>query len=304
MSEMIARAALRAWGYEDTVPLTLLSDANNAIYRADLPNVPAILRVHRPQNKTRVWIEAELRLLIHLNTAALHVPRPLADVIEVETRTCTLLSYLEGKIKPVPDWYALLANHGGILLGKIHQAAQTFTLQPEIDRPRLDAETLFSQSTQYALDSEGQVLLEPYADIFSRVQDNTAAALKGLEALGILPQVIHGDYKPDNLLWANLVPSAVDFDDCAWGNPAYDMATLWLFLRSHSRYAQLKVYAARAWCAALKIDDSPALMAHIETLVTARIALSCRWVAGNRNHPNFIGRAAEVIRERLMTLAV
>lgn len=302
MSESIARAALAAWGYTEHTQLTLLSDANNQVYRADVPDAPVIVRVHRAHQKSRQWIEAELRLLDHLGAAGLNVPRPLAGLSEVESRLCTLLSWVEGNTKPVDDWYALLANHAGRLLGNIHRAAQTFACTPDIDRPRLDTETLFSQSTQYALDAEGEALLAPYADIFARVQALATAAFDGLAGIGLGLQVIHGDYRPANVLWVRLVPAIVDFDDCAWGTPAYDMATLWLFLRPHPRYAQLKLYAVRAWCVAFGMDDSPALLQHIESLVTARVALSCRWVAGNRHHPTFEGRATEVIRERLLGL--
>jgi Ser/Thr protein kinase RdoA (MazF antagonist) len=308
MSLTVAQLALAIWGYPADAPLTLLSDANNTVYRVDAPTGAAVIRVHRPYHKSRRWIDTELRLLNHLYAAGLNVPHPLADTIEVESHDatlclCTLLSWVDGNAKPVPDWYALIANHAGLLLGKIHRAAQTFELTPNLDRPQLDAETMFTQSTQYALDSEGEVLLAPYADIFSQVQAQTAATFNGLEQIGLSAQVIHGDYKPNNLLWARLAPAAVDFDDCAWGNPAYDMATLWLFLRQHPRYAQLKTYAARAWCVTFGIDASPALMSYIEVLVSARIALSCRWVAGNRHHPTFMGRAAEVIRERMEALA-
>ncbi len=306
MSEAAAQSALAVWGIADAA-LTLLSDANNAIYRVQSSDEAYVLRVHRPQNKPRRWVETELRLLTHLSAAGLTVPRPLMDVIEVAsedgtTRLCSLLSWFDGKSKPAPDWYALIATHAGTLLGRIQMAARDFALIPGLDRPRLDAETLFSQSTQYALDEEGQALIAPHAEIFQRVQTQSAAAFDGLEKLGLAPQVIHGDYRPDNLLWNRLTPFPVDFDDCAWGNPAYDMATLWLFLRPNPRYEQLKVYAARAWCDSAGYEESPALMAHIETLVTARIALSCRWVAGNRTHPALAGRAADIIAERLRGL--
>lgn len=307
MNSDIVQQALTAWGYPAQSPVALIGDSNNTVYRVDLPDGAAVLRVHRPNHKTRAWIKAELRLLHHLSAAGLAVPRPLADVIEVRDAGgtayfCTLLSHVEGAVKPVENWYALLANHAGLLLGKIHRAARTFALTPDVDRPRLDAATLFSQSTQYALDDEGEALLAPYAPIFARVQAQAAAAFDTLAGLGVGLQPIHGDYRPDNVLWARLVPAAVDFDDCAWGSPAYDMATLWLFLRPHPRYEQLKMYAARAWCVAFGIDDSPILFPAVEALVAARVALSCRWVAGNLAHPNYAGRAADLIRERLSAL--
>jgi len=303
MSLDVARSALTVWGMPDA-ELTLLSDANNTVYRVQKPDGAALLRVHRPHQKSRRWIETELRLLDHLSGAGLTVPRPLVEVLTVECedgtpRLCTLLSWVDGATKPAPDWYALIATHAGTLLGQIQAAARDFTFSPDLDRPRLDAETLFSQSTQYALDAEGAALLAPYAEIFTRIRAQSAAAFEGLTALGVAPQVIHGDYRPANLLWTRLTPAAVDFDDCAWGNPAYDMATLWLFLRPTPRYEQLKVYAARAWCESAGIEESPALMSHIETLVTVRVALSCRWVAGNRTHPTLMGRAADIIAERL-----
>jgi len=306
VSQIAAQSALIAWRIAGA-EVSLLSDANNAIYRAQQSDRTSVLRVHRPNQKSRRWIETELRLLTHLHAAGLNVPHPLRGVIEVASedgtpRLCTLLSWVDGAPKPAPDWYALIATQAGTLLGQIQAAARNFDLTPGLDRPRLDAETLFSQSTQYALDEQGQALLAPHADIFARVQAQSAAAFEGLQGLGVSPQIVHGDYRPDNLLWNRLTPAAVDFDDCAWGSPAYDMATLWLFLRPNRRYQPLKIYAARAWCESAGVEESPALLAHIDSLVSARIALSCRWVAGNRNHPALASRAADIIAERMATL--
>lgn len=308
--DALAKRALAAWGYDPTaVALTVLGEANNAVYRADFPHESAVVvRVHRPNHKTRRWVETELSLLAHLHPAGVTVPPPLAEVVELTdddgaTRLCTLLGALPGVVKPALDWYALLAHRAGEYLGGLHLAARRFELTPGLDRPLLDAETLFSPATQYTLDAEGEALLAPYADVFSEVQSRAADAFSALATLGLPMQPIHGDYRPDNLLWSRLMPAAVDFDDCVWGSPAYDLATLWLFLRPHPRYAQLKIYALRAWCAAVGLDESAGLLAACESLVTARVALSCRWVAGNRHHPALAGRAEAIIAERMAALS-
>lgn len=309
-ADALAKRALAAWGYDPAaVSLTVLGEANNAVYCADFPDGSArVVRIHRPNHKTRRWVETELALLAHLHRAGMTVPPPLAEVVEVTgddgtPRLCTLLGALPGVVKPALDWYALLAHRAGEYLGVLHLAARSFDLTPGLDRPQLDAETLFSPATQYTLDAEGESLLAPYADVFSRVQSRAVAAFSALENLGVPLQPIHGDYRPDNLLWSHLMPAAVDFDDCVWGSPAYDLATLWLFLRPHPRYDQLKLYALRAWCAAVGLDESAELLAACEGLVTARVALSCRWVAGNRHHPALAGRAEAIIAERMAALS-
>lgn len=307
--DALAKRALAAWGYDPAAAtLTVLGEANNTVYRVEFPDGAAqVVRVHRPNHKTRRWVETELSLLAHLYRAGVAVPPPLAEVVEIKgddgaPRLCTLLGALPGVVKPALDWYALLAHRAGEYLGALHLAARSFELTPGLDRPLLDAETLFSPATQYALDSEGEALLAPYADVFSRVRSRAADAFSALDNLGVPMQPIHGDYRPDNLLWSRLTPAAVDFDDCVWGSPAYDLATLWLFLRPHQRYVQLKIYALRAWCVAVGLDESATLLTACEELVTARVALSCRWVAGNRHHPALAGRAEAIIAERIANL--
>ncbi len=303
MSIPHARRALSLWGYPSAVTLTRLADANNDVYRADTPEGPMVVRVHRSGGKSARWIATELRLLSHLKGAGLPVSHPLADVIEVEdggiTRACTLLAWLEGQFVPTADWHTYHAQFAGELLAKTHLAMRDFPLMPPLDRPLLDAETLFSQSTQYALDAEAEALLAEHAAVFERVQAQTRAAFHTLTQLGLPMQTIHGDFKPDNILWTPpWNPMLVDFDDCSWGTPAYDVATLWLFLRANSHH-ELRFRVLSGWAEPLGLTDSAALRTAIEILVKARVALSCRWVASHRHHPMWAGRAAAVIAERL-----
>ncbi|MCU0475133.1 MAG: aminoglycoside phosphotransferase family protein, partial [Anaerolineae bacterium] len=289
-----------------------VSEANNTVYRLALASAPdaplGVVRVHRPApHKTQRWVESELRVLGALHAAGLPVPQPLPPVMTLPDddgapRIISALGWLGGRAKPVTDWVALDAHHAGGLLGRLHHALRPIPLTPQLDRPVLDAASVFGGNTQYALDVEGEALLAPYADLFERVRQRAENAFALFEAAGLAAQPIHGDYKPDNLLWDGLAPQVIDFDDCALGNPAYDLATLWLFLRANTRAYPLQVYSYRAWCSALDLDESPQAFAAVQHLMQARIALSCRWVAGNRANPSLAGRAAGVIAERLMAL--
>lgn len=298
-----ARAALTAWGWHDVEP-RLLGLRSNAVYRAERGGQQAVVRVHWPGRKSSVRIESELAVLDDLTRRGISVPKPLAEPVRVALtdRTpalCTLLAWQDGESVAVDRFTPEHASTAGKAIAALHVAARTFDPPAGFDRPTLDIEGLFGANSPYQPDAAGQALLEPVQDVLDAVIERTKAVFDRQRASGAVMQLIHADLKPDNLLFDADRVGFLDFDDCAWGWPLYDLAPMLLFLRANPAYAEIKTalwegFSGRALDAVIGAD--------LETLAAARYATSCRWVAMYHDHPSYRGKAPGILAGRASEL--
>jgi Ser/Thr protein kinase RdoA (MazF antagonist) len=227
---------------------------------------------------------------------------------------CTLISYLDGEAIAPQDYTPTHAQAVGRVAAQIHG------VQPDaaagIRRPRLDFAGLFGPQSMYATGAEGAALLAPHQPVLEAVTGRTAAVFSRLDTEGGHFGLIHGDLKPDNLLF--LVPDqphVLDFDDCGWGYFLYDLAPLLLFLRpphppppspsrgegeQATRYQALKAALLNGYTAVRPLADWQ--FDALETLVAGRFAASCLWVAAHRDHPAYRGKVEDILAERAARL--
>ncbi|MBK9123911.1 MAG: phosphotransferase [Chloroflexi bacterium] len=118
-------------------------------------------------------------------------------------------------------------------------------------------------------------------------------------AAGAAKQLIHADLKPDNLLFDAGRVGFLDFDDCAWGWPLYDLAPMLLFLRTNPEYGAIKAALWESF-AGSALDNTTG--ADLETLAAARYATSCRWVAVHHDHPSYRGKVPGILAGRASEL--
>jgi Ser/Thr protein kinase RdoA (MazF antagonist) len=90
---------------------------------------------------------------------------------------------------------------------------------------------------------------------------------------------------------------ALDFDDCAWGYPLYDLTPTLIGWKDTPQYDALRASLWEGYTSLRPLPD--AYSPHLDTLLAGRFVLSCRWFARNITHPAIREHAPAVIAHRI-----
>ena len=220
-------AVLAAWDLYD-LPCYLHAERENKVYAVGTPQLYA-LRVHRPHLRTVSQIEAELTWMTNLADQALPVPRAVAlrdntYVLNQDGQLYSLITWLPGTplgtgqspltlTDPEHTFHAL-----GQLLARLHATPAPTSL----DRPLWDWHGLLGEKPLW-----GEFLDHPDLDFEARQLLGTFRnkACRDFEALNLPYQLIHADPLQENVLVQGRSVALIDFDDCAYGYPLFDLAT-------------------------------------------------------------------------------
>ena len=331
-----AREALARWDITGA-SLRLIALRSNAVFAVEHDHQRYILRVNWPERKSLSFIRSEAAWTSDLHRRGLPVAYALREpeVIYIENTLpliCTLIAYLDGEQILGADFMPEHAAATGRLMAQIHAAGQEITPPPNFDRFRLDFDGLFGARSIYPLDSGGQALLAPHRTTLDAVTSQVADIFVRLDAEGSAFGLIHGDLKPDNMLFAAPdQPRLLDFDDCGWGYVLYEFAPLLLFVKPPNLQAQSVIHSdtgtpvmnpprpegeglgvraqyqslkSAAWEGYTSMRPLPDWQfGALETLVAGRFAASCLWVASHHDHPSYRDKAAAILAERSARLA-
>jgi len=293
----LAQTALDAWDIQPNA-LTLAAYTNNAVFRVEAGSETYALRVHRPGAKSRVWIESE-RSWLRTLAEHLRVPRPLASVYAgalagyAGTVYCSLTTWLPGEPATLETLTPARLEAIGHVAGRLHQLAATFTPPPGFERPSLDWDGLFGPGGAY---DPGEGMRYFSDEALALIDAVTARVQRTMDAQADQRHLIHADLIAKNILFdANEEIGLVDFDDCAFGYPLYDLTPIIWMARGSPEAAAIREGLWKGYTAVHPGADRAAL----EDYVAARHVASCRWVAGNAQHPAIRGRAEAIIAERL-----
>ena len=210
----------------DVVEARILKTGINHTYLLRTTTDSYIFRLYFYQWRSRLEIEEEVRLLLHLKASEVPVSYPIADkngvyLQEIEAheglRFGVLFSFAAGeKVRFFsPDHSYTI----GQAMARFHKATQNFDLQ----RPSYTSETLLKQSlerirTYFAPDSETMKYIERIVPLLTDVLDST-------NTTSIRAGVVHLDIWFDNL---NIAPDGkatfFDFDFSGNGWQCLDLA--------------------------------------------------------------------------------
>lgn len=205
----------------------LLQYEDNAVYRlTEHGGLQYVLRVGAEGGCSVVEQTSEVEWLRWLGAGDQPVPRPMPTrqgqfVLGVASealsqRVCVLFAWLEGDAPPSNISEAQMARLGAAT-ASLHARSRHFSPSASFTRPRLNGSTVFPEpGKQVASDAPNAVLARLGARLHTELEEQSDEAIC----------LIHGDLHRDNILVQSETISFIDFDDCGWGHPLFDVASL------------------------------------------------------------------------------
>lgn len=237
------KSVLDAWGLADQ-PCTHHAMRENVVYRVGEPATHA-LRAHRLGLRTPAQIKAELDWMATLAAEKLPVPEPVATTngnwtyTNAEGQIFSLVTWLPGvQLGHKQDPLALpnptqTFESLGALLAKLHKLES-----PQgADRPLWDAPGLLGPDPLWGRFWEHPDLREEERQEVLEFRD---AALLDLAAWDLPTRLIHADALQENVLVSGPNVALIDFDDCAYGYPAFDLVTPLVQRLPNANFAYLR----------------------------------------------------------------
>ena len=142
---------------------------------------------------------------------------------------CDLLSWIDGRVlkhrRGLGTRSAFMLGEG---LGRLHDVMQRLATSSDLDLPRWDANTMFSEASPFRPGPMEDFLAPPAWDLFQDVAERTRAVFDqlGREQWGIIHNdfiLINCHFKRGRDGWRLGI---LDFDDLGWGYLLYDLAPL------------------------------------------------------------------------------
>jgi Ser/Thr protein kinase RdoA (MazF antagonist) len=306
-------AALARFGL-DRPRLRLLRHEHNTTFRVDANGSAFVLRIHRQGVHGPDSITSELAWLRALGTdTELGVPEPVtaldgSPVVLVAGAKGTaplaavLLRWQPGRFVDA----RLTSRHlrqVAVLQAGLQRHAAAWVRPAGFVRPRVDALTSAAKRASIAPsgDSRGpHPTAEDAAACLALVdqllaRSDTAIVERALGVVGATTaeiadpsgacRLIHADLHYENFLFHGGRARAIDFDDCGWGAPLYDLAvTLWE-LEERERYPELRDALLEEYAHHLPLPTNH--HDHLSALFVLRRVQMLMWVLESRHHAAF-----------------
>lgn len=308
--EALAHEALTSWGLA-TATIDLVIYENNAVYQVTDDDDIYTLRIHRPDHKSLARIQAELAWLRAITQGTgLCVPEPVRPLYEGHLDgagspvACVLFRWIEAgtffrDTPPTLDFVRAV----GRFAGELHNFSMTYTPPKDVQHTHLDWGGLFGKVSaegtvsQYDPRAGEQHFTDAHRDIMAQGAEKVRQVM---EILGKSRQsygLIHADLIPKNVMLNGDVVCALDFDECSYGYYLYDLAPMLLMVKAEPNFAELR---QALWDGYTLVRPQPAeYIDLLETLVAGRHIASCRWIAGNAEHPSIKGKVAGILDARI-----
>lgn len=261
----------------------LLQYEDNAVYRlTDRGGSQYVLRISAEGGCSVAEQTSEVEWLRWLRAEARPVPEPVpamgggfvvsARSKHVSERVCVLFRWLDGEPPTASISVAQMASLGAAT-ASLHAPTRAFSPSARFTRPRLDWSILLAPPS------------EPWTAqqaLLTRLGERLRAELAEQPEANCL---IHGDLHRDNILVQGDAISFIDFDDCGWGHPLFDVASL---LDSFRRRVVAPADYARARAAFLEgygpaIGHGAELIRQLTAYKALRDAITLRFITSSTN---------------------
>ena len=231
-----AEKACIFWGGYIEQP-KLIKHRENAVFDVTLRgNVRVALRLHRPGYKKQEEIESELWWTNALAEQGFPVPVPVQNVdgnylSEISPEfIATVIKWVNGKPIGTVDANQFKISKQidfelGKVIGNLHNITEDLSFPDWFSRPSWGIEGLLGEYPNWGKFWEGEHLRSKEKEIFTIARDRAYSLLKQYEKEGAKTLLIHADVIGENVFQNDSGISLIDFDDCGYGFPIYDLAT-------------------------------------------------------------------------------
>ncbi|MDO8812598.1 MAG: serine/threonine protein kinase [Gallionella sp.] len=275
--------ALDSIGLRSDGRLLALNSYENRVYQAGMEDGPPLVaKFYRPAR----WQDAAI-LEEHAFVATLDEREiPVVPALVIGSRTLHTFNGFR---------FSVFAKHGGRapeldncdtlewmgrFIGRIHAVG---ALEPYRHRPTLDIHSFGIEPSEYLLahDFIPAELVEVYRGVVAQALDGVRRCFERAGAVRTLR--LHGDCHVGNVLWTDVGPHFVDFDDSRTGPAIQD---LWMLL-SGERAEQTRQLGDLLAGYEDFYDFDPRELHLVEALRTLRLIHYAAWIARRWDDPAF-----------------
>lgn len=276
--------AVEASGIDCDGRFLALNSYENRVYQIGVANAkPIVAKFYRPRRWSDEAIIEEHEFTLQLADNEVPVVAPSLDETGNSLRHHGLYRYAlypcKGGRPPELDDAEHLEQLGRFV-GRIHAFGATEKFQ---FRQTLDVEHLVSEPRRYLLDANliPQHLLPAYTSITDDLSGQIDACY---QRAGTVKNIrLHGDFHPGNILWTDMGPHIVDFDDAKNGPAIQD---IWMLLSGDRPYMTARLSDFLEGYTQF-FEFNPTELHLIEALRTMRIIHYSYWIASRWHDPAF-----------------
>lgn len=253
--QLLAVEALKQWRVAGCQP-ELLKFRENAVFRAVASDGrPVVLRIHRHGYHSDDALRSELAWVQALHDDGIDVPAMVptmegalfttVGVAEVpERRQVDMMEWLSGEpfgtlenglSSSITNVHQAFSGVG-CLIARLHNHAASWRLPSGFTRHSWDVDGLTGENPLWGRFWELESLTAPQRSLIDRARGRARRDLMNYGKQQGTYGLIHADFLMDNLILDGDTIKVVDFDDCGFGWPLFDFATILLFLRGQNIY--------------------------------------------------------------------
>jgi Ser/Thr protein kinase RdoA (MazF antagonist) len=265
----------------------LLQYERNAVYGlTDTIGARYVLRISADDGHAVAERESELAWLRWLRVDGQLVPEPVATTdgelvlvagsTHVVPRTCVVFRWLEGDL-PAADVSERAMAELGAATARLHGAQRRFPIPNGFTRPTHDWASAIGGT------NVGATISEPHRALLERLGRRLQVELAALEHEPSC--LLHGDLHRDNILVHPSGIGFIDFEDCGWGHPLFDVASLLDSFRrrviSRRDYPRMRAVFLEAYRP--KVGSDTELTRQLCAFKAVRDAVTLRFLASSRS---------------------
>jgi Ser/Thr protein kinase RdoA (MazF antagonist) len=286
--EVLARAALPAYGRDSDTPVRLLSLSENATYLVD-DDDPMVLRVHRPGYHSLDAIRSELAWMTALRnetpvvTPHLIHARDGGEVVVAAAGDTTVhvdaVTYVPGcTAEEAPD--AVGFDQLGRLTATMHEHVQSWAAPEYFTRFRWDLDTMLRPQARWGDWRNTPGLTEDGAEVIEKA---AAEIDRRLTEFGCHPDrfgLVHADLRMANLMIdpsdAGSPITVIDFDDSGWSWYLADLGAVVSFIEDTPGAERIIADWLRGYLQVRDLSEEHLEM--IPTMVMLRRIMLSAWI--------------------------
>jgi Ser/Thr protein kinase RdoA (MazF antagonist) len=276
--------AIEGLGYHCDGHLLPLNSYENRVYQVGIEDrEPLVVKFYRPGRWSDAAIIEEHRFIDELVAFELPVVAPLSHadgqtLIHAHGHRFALFPRHGGRAPSLDDSAQL--TQLGRFFGRLHNIGAVRCFE---HRPTLDIDSFGVRSYQFLL-SQGFIPRELETAYLSLAEDLIRQIRACYERAGTVSHIrLHGDCHPGNILWTDVGPHIVDFDDARNGPAIQD---LWMFLSGDRDYMTARLSDLLSGYSEFRELD-PRELHLVEALRTLRMMHYAAWLARRWTDPAF-----------------